>query len=377
MFRLSNLIQSTLEQTTPTRSLNGSIMIWNFTNRCNLLCHHCYSKADANEKDTLSFEQIEQTIPKLKRAGVNFVIFSGGEPLIRKDIFDIAKCMKENKIMTYLSTNGMYINDNNVQKIIDTFNYIGISIDGLEKQHDYFRGQNGSFAKSIEAIKRIQAHGGNAGIRFTLTKETEASFYDMFDLVEELNVNKFYISHLVYSGRGLDNLSIDISKEKRREYVEFIINKAFEYYEKGKNIDLVTGNMEMDAVMLLKTFENKHPTFAQALKKKLIAWGGNSAGNRLGNMDWLGNVKPDPFFPTTIGNYLQTDFDELWLDENNALLNKLRQSPRAIEGKCENCDYLNICNGGSRSRAYAISGNLWDEDPSCYLTLEEIKENHD
>ena len=129
MFRLSNLIKSTLENE-KSRSLDGSIIIWNMTNRCNLLCHHCYSKASANEKETLALEDILNTIPKLKKAGVNFVIFSGGEPLLRKDIFEIAQCMKENKIMTYLSTNGTYITEKNAQKIIDTFNYIGISIDG-------------------------------------------------------------------------------------------------------------------------------------------------------------------------------------------------------------------------------------------------------
>ena len=90
MFRLSNLIKSTLENE-KSRSLDGSIIIWNMTNRCNLLCHHCYSKASANEKETLALEDILNTIPKLKKAGVNFVIFSGGEPLLRKDIFEIAK----------------------------------------------------------------------------------------------------------------------------------------------------------------------------------------------------------------------------------------------------------------------------------------------
>ena len=371
MFRLSNLIKSTFNDV-KARSLNGSIMIWNFTNRCNLLCHHCYSKADANEKDSLTFEQIEQTVPKLKKAGVNFVIFSGGEPLIRNDIYDIAQVMKDNGIMTYLSTNGMYIKPSNVDKIIDTFNYIGISIDGIEEIHDHFRGLEGSYKKSIDAIKLIQEHGGNAGIRFTLTKETESSFYKMFELCEELNVNKLYISHLVYSGRGLDNLKIDISKEKRREYVHFIINKAFEYYNNKSNIEIVTGNMEMDAVMLLNKFEKEYPEFAPILEKKLKSWGGNSAGNRLGNMDWLGNVKPDPFFPTTIGNYLQKDFDQVWLDESNELLNNLRQFPRNISGKCSTCKYIDICNGGSRSRAYAITGDLWSEDPSCYLYDEEI-----
>lgn len=372
MFRLSNLIKSTLEEK-KSRSLNGSIVIWNMTNRCNLLCHHCYSKASANEKETLALEDILATIPKLKKAGVNFVIFSGGEPLLRKDIFEIAQAMKDNQIMTYLSTNGTYINEKNAQKIIDTFNYIGISIDGIGEVHDHFRGQKGSYDKSINAIKIIQSLGGNAGIRFTLTKETENSFYDIFKLSEDLNINKIYISHLVYSGRGEENLNIDISKEKRKEYVEFMINKAFEYYQSGIDIDIVTGNMEMDAILLLKLFEKKYPEYVDSLKEKLISWGGNSAGDRLGNMDWNGFVKPDPFFPTTIANYLERDFDDLWLDKNNDLLNRLRAKPRAIKGKCSLCKYINICNGGSRSRAYAISGDLWEEDPSCYLTLDEIK----
>jgi len=372
MFRLSNLIKSTLENQ-KSRTLNGSIMIWNFTNRCNLLCHHCYSKADASKKDTLTFEEIQQTIKKLKSGGVNFVIFSGGEPLLRADIFDIAQCMKDNGIMTYLSTNGMYIKEHNVDRIIDTFNYIGISIDGIEEIHDHFRGQVGAYAKSIEAIKLIQKHDGNVGIRFTITKETQDSFYKMFELCEELNVNKLYLSHLVYSGRGEDNLNIDISKEQRRKYVNFIIDKAFEYYENDSKLDIVTGNMEMDAIMLLNRFKERYPTKVDILEDKLKSWGGNSAGNRLGNMDWEGNVKPDPFFPFTVGNYLDTSFDEIWTSTQNELLNKLRQSPRAIKGKCETCDYIDICNGGSRSRAYAVTGDLWEEDPSCYLTNNEIR----
>jgi len=371
MFRLSNLIKSTL-QNKPQRSLNGSIMIWNFTNRCNLLCHHCYSKADANGKDSLNFEQICRTIPSMKNAGVKFVIFSGGEPLIRKDIFDIAAQMKKSGIMTYLSTNGMYISSKNAKKIVDTFNYIGVSIDGTKEIHDYFRAQKGSYEKAIEGIKHIQDAGGNAGIRFTLTKETKDSFYKMFDLVEELDANKLYISHLVYSGRGLDNLKIDITKEQRREYVEYIIDKAFEYYDQGKDIDLVTGNMEMDSVLLIQRFEKHYPDFVESLTKKLRSWGGNSAGNRLGNMDWEGNVKPDPFFPQYIGNYLKSSFEDVWAGKSSNIVQKLRTYPRQISGKCLNCKYIDICNGGSRSRAYAIYGDLWAEDPSCYLNAQEI-----
>jgi len=370
MFRLSNLIKSTLEDT-PSRSLNGAIAIWNFTNRCNLTCRHCYSYADPNSKDFLSTQMILDTIPELTKAGVKFVIFSGGEPLIRRDIFEIAKSMREAGIITYLSTNGLYISEKNVKKIIETFNYIGISIDGIGKIHDEFRGLDGAFDRSIEAIKLIQANGGSAGVRFTLTKETQDSFYDIFELAEKIDVNKIYISHLVYSGRGLDNLKIDITKEQRREFVKFIIQKAFEYYENGKDIDIVTGNMEMDSIIFIEEFAKRYPKHREKLIQKLKKWGGNSAGRNLVNINHLGDVKPDPFFPFVIGNITQKPFSQIWKNEDDELLQRLREFPRRLNGVCKNCKVIDICNGGSRSRAWAISGNLWDEDPSCYLSESE------
>ncbi|WP_456323305.1 radical SAM protein [Hydrogenimonas sp.] len=373
MFRLSNLITSVTEGK-KERVLDGSIAIWNFTNRCNLACHHCYSYADPNSEDFLSTEFIMDSIPELKKAGIKFVIFSGGEPLIRRDIFDIAKKMRQEGIVTYLSTNGLYVSEKNVDRIIDTFNYIGISIDGIEEVHDKFRGLKGAYRKSLDAIALIQEHGGNAGIRFTITNETKESFFAMFELAEEIGVDKIYISHLVYSGRGLDNLKIDISKEERRKFVEYIIDKAFEYIEKGRKIDIVTGNMEMDAVLFLEKFSKKYPDLKEEMTKRLKSWGGNSAGRKLVNIDWMGNVKPDPFFPFVIGNMTEKPFSEIWLDSENEMLAKLREHPRKLGGKCENCGVMEICNGGSRSRAWAIHGDLWAEDPSCYLNEIEKSE---
>jgi len=372
MFRLSNLIKSVTEGK-KERVLDGSIIIWNFTNRCNLACHHCYSYADPKSEDFLSTEFIINSIPELLKAGIKFVIFSGGEPLIRKDIFKISQAMKDAGIITYLSTNGLYIDEKNVDKIISTFNYIGISIDGIEEVHDEFRGLKGAYKKSLAAIALIQRHGGNAGIRFTITNETKESFYSIFELAEEIGVDKIYISHLVYSGRGLDNLKIDISKEERRVFVEFIINKAFEYIRDGKDIDIVTGNMEMDALLFLEKFGQKYPELKDEMTKRLRAWGGNSAGRKLGNIDWMGRVKPDPFFHFYIGNMTERPFSEIWLDKDNEMLTKLREHPRNISGICADCNVIDICNGGSRTRAYAISGNLWDEDPSCYMREEERK----
>ena len=375
MFRLSNLLSSVVEGK-KARVLDGSIAIWNFTNRCNLSCMHCYSKADLDAVDTLTTEDIFKTLDKFKENGVKFLIFSGGEPLTRKDIYDIAARCKELGIITYLSTNGLYVGKNNAQKLVDTFNYIGISIDGSEKTHDHFRGLEGSFKESMKAVKLLNSFkGSKVGIRFTVTKETYDDLQFIFELAEKENIPKIYISHLVYSGRGLENLEMDLTKEQRREAVLYILDKAFEYHQSGRDIEIVTGNMEQDAILFLEKFAKKYPNLKQEMKNRLISWGGNSAGRKLLNIDSEGNVKPDPFFPKIIGNILKEDFSDIWTKEPTELLEKLRIHPREISGKCKDCDYLNICNGGSRSRAYAIYGDMWAEDPSCYLTEKEIKEN--
>ena len=373
MFRLSNLIKSVTSGSAP-RVLDGSIAIWNFTNRCNLSCMHCYSKADLDAVDTLTTEDIMNTLEKFKENGVKFLIFSGGEPLTRKDLFAIATRCKELGIITYLSTNGLYIGKNNAQKIIDTFNYIGISIDGSEKTHDLFRGLEGSFRESMKAVNLLNSYeGSKVGIRFTITKETYDDLAFIFELAEKEQIPKIYISHLVYSGRGLENLEMDLTKEQRREAVNFILDKAFYYHDKGIDIEIVTGNMEQDALLFLERFGQKYPDLKAKMQERLIAWGGNSAGRKLLNIDSEGNVKPDPFFPKIIGNILHEDFSDIWTQKPSPLLSKLRVHPREISGKCAECGVIDICNGGSRSRAYAIYGDMWAEDPSCYLSDEEIK----
>jgi len=373
MFRLSNLLKSSLEGK-PSRVLDGSIAIWNFTNRCNLSCLHCYSRADLDAVDALSTGDIMETLPKLKENGVKFIIFSGGEPLTRKDIYEIADKCHDLGIITYLSTNGLYTKQSNAKKILDTFDYVGISIDGSPEVHDTFRGLKGAFEESMKAVDLLNSYNQTkVGIRFTLTKDTHDDLGFIFDLAEKHNIPKIYISHLVYSGRGLDNLKMDISKEQRLKAVNFIIDKAFEYQENGTDIEIVTGNMEMDAILFFERFSHKYPHLSEDMRDRLVSWGGNSAGRKLLNIDSFGSVKPDPFFPETIGNILTEEFSDIWTNHPVPLLKKLRTHPREISGKCHTCEQIDICNGGSRSRAYAIYDDMWAEDPSCYLSDKQMQ----
>jgi len=190
-------------------------------------------------------------------------------------------------------------------------------------------------------------------------------------LAERQNIPKIYISHLVYSGRGFDNLNMDINKEQRLKAVNYIIDKAFEYYDTKSGIEIVTGNMEMDSILFLDRFAKRYPDLKSKMESRLLQWGGNSAGRKLLNIDAEGNIKPDPFFPITIGNILDEEFLDIWRDNPTKLLRDLRKFPRELKGKCKDCRYLEICNGGSRSRAYAIYGDIWEFDPSCYI--EEIE----
>ncbi|MGB9874210.1 MAG: SPASM domain-containing protein, partial [Hydrogenobacter sp.] len=141
--------------------------------------------------------------------------------------------------------------------------------------------------------------------------------------------------------------------------------KAFEYVQKKVPIDIVTGNNEADAVVLYREFTRRYPDLAKDLYERLTLWGGNQAGVRLMNINHRGDVKPDPFFFHSVGNIREEDPVKIW--QGNALLSFLRERPRRLKGKCDNCPYLEICNGNSRARAYAVFGDYAQEDPACYL----------
>lgn len=381
MFRISQLL-NTLTNDEPVRAgrkMPGPVVIWNVIRRCNLRCKHCYSTSlDIDFKDELSTEQIKATIDDLKVAHVPVIIFSGGEPLLRPDIFEITEYAKAKGFYVALSTNGTLIDENNIEQIkAANYQYVGISIDGLEEVHDEFRRQEGSFQASMKALKLCKDAGIKVGMRLCLTRDNFNDLPAMLDLMEENNVDKFYLSHLNYSGRGKRNAENDAVFKMTKEAMEMLFERAWSHITKGIDSDFVTGNNDADGPFLLqwatKKFGEQYPTRVANLKQRLINWGGNASGVNVSNIDNTGTIHPDTYWWShPIGNVKTEKFSDVWKNTQDPLMLGFRESPRPVKGRCKACQYLNICGGNTRTRAFAQTGDAWAEDPGCYLTDKEI-----
>ena len=383
MFRLSRYMKALVnpDQNSPKPpaalrgGLQGPVVIWNLVRRCNLTCKHCYAtSADKDFPGELNTEQVYEVMDNLKSFGVSVLILSGGEPLMRPDIFDISRRAKEMGFYVGLSTNGTLITEENIQAIADmNYNYVGISIDGMRETHDYFRRKQGAFDESMRGIRLCQEQGIKVGLRFTLTQDNAAELPDLLQLLEERNIDKFYLSHLNYAGRGNKNRKDDLHHRMTREAMDLLFSTCQEQISRGLNIEYVTGNNDADGVYLLQWSRTHMPDKVEKLEQMLRRWGGNASGVNISNIDNVGNVHPDTmWWDYTIGNVKERPFSEIWQDTSDPLMAGLKQKPRPVEGRCASCNYLDICGGNTRTRAWQLTGNFWAEDPGCYLDDDEI-----
>ena len=385
MFRISQLLKTLhddmaeLKPVKASRKMKGPVVIWNLIRRCNLQCKHCYSTSlDIDFKDELSTEQVKTTIDDLKVAHVPVLILSGGEPLLRPDIYEITEYAKQKGFYLALSTNGTLINEDNIEAIkAAEYQYVGISIDGLEEFHDEFRRQKGSFKTSMHAIKLCKDAGIKVGMRLCLTRENFKDLPAMLNLMEENSVDKFYLSHLNYSGRGKRTAENDAMFKMTKDAMELLYTRAWTHINQGIETDFVTGNNDADGPFLLqwasKQFAEEYPEAIANLKQRLINWGGNSSGINVANIDNTGTIHPDTYWWNhPIGNVTTEKFSDVWRDTQDPLMLGFRQTPRPVKGRCASCEHLAICGGNTRTRAFAQSGDAWAEDPGCYLDDDEI-----
>ena len=382
MFRVSRFINEILRPTPPSatrsprRGPPGPVVIWNLVRRCNLACMHCYSiSADVDFPGELATAEVFSVMEDLKAFGVPALILSGGEPLLRKDIFEIAGRAKAMGFYTALSTNGTLIDAALAARIRRTgFGYVGISLDGLAHSHDRFRRMAGAFEKSLGALRLLRDLEVKVGVRFTLTRDNAADFEPLLDLAERERIPRFYFSHLNYAGRGNVNRRRDAELATSRAAMDVLFARCWDHAKRGLERDYVTGNNDADGVYFLQWARRNIPRLDEAhLRAKLAEWGGNSSGVNVANIDNLGNVHPDTmWWDCTLGNVRSRPFSAIWTDTRHPVMAGLKARPRAIKGRCGRCAYFDICGGNTRVRAMKVSGDPWAEDPACYLDDEEI-----
>ncbi len=377
MFRISQHLRELAEDklAQPDRQPPGPVVIWNLVRRCNLTCRHCYSiSADKDFPGELATDEVFTVMDDLKRFHVPVLILSGGEPLLRADIFDISKRAKDMGFYVGLSTNGTMIDENNIQQIADIgYDYVGVSIDGLRETHDYFRRKQGAFDESMHGIRLCREAGIRVGMRFTITTDTAHELPALLQLMDEEGVDKFYLSHLNYAGRGNKNRKEDVHHKMTREAMDLLFDTCWEDIQAGRTREFVTGNNDADGVYLLFWVARHFPDKVEAMRARLAQWGGNSSGVNISNIDNLGNVHPDTFWwDYHLGNVRERPFSEIWQDMTDPLMAGLKSRPRPLKGRCAACRYFDICGGNTRVRAYQLSGDAWQEDPACYLDDDEI-----
>ncbi|GAB4301918.1 MAG: heme d1 biosynthesis radical SAM protein NirJ [Thiohalomonadaceae bacterium] len=377
MFRLSQFMEHLLHPAPvmPARKPAGPVVIWNLVRRCNLTCKHCYAtSADKDFAGELSTAEVYTVLDDLKGFKVPVLILSGGEPLLRPDIFDISQRAKAMGFYVGLSTNGTLIDENNIDAIAAAgYNYVGISLDGIEATHDRFRRLDGAFARSLHAIRLCRDHGIKVGVRFTLTQDNAAELPQLLALMDAEAIDKFYLSHLNYAGRGNRNRRDDVYHRVTRDAMDLLFARCLDEQRRGIRREYVTGNNDADGVYFLLWVRRTFPDRAAEMEQRLVQWGGNSSGINIANIDNLGNVHPDTmWWHHTLGNVRERPFSAIWQDISDPLLAGLKQQPRPVQGRCAECMYLAICNGNTRVRAQQTSGNPWAEDPGCYLDDDEV-----
>ncbi|MBK5232889.1 MAG: radical SAM protein [Thermoleophilia bacterium] len=350
------------------------VVVWSTTRRCNLHCGHCY--ADSHDRDypgELSGEEAGRMLEDLASFGVPTVLFSGGEPLLRPDLLEMAALASELGMRTVLSTNGTQIGAEKAEELAQAgFSYIGISLDGIGALNDKMRGSRGAFDAALGGIRAARAVGLRTGIRFTVHARNRTHLRAIFELAEAEGVNRLCVYHLAYAGRGERMRGHDLTPVQARETVEEIFDHTEDLGRRGIELEVLTVDNPVDNALLLERVRRNEPARAGDVEQMLLWNGGNQSGVAIAAVDPQGKVHPDQFsWHVEAGDMRRQRFAEIWRDDNPVLA-AYRQRPRRLSGRCERCRFAPLCNGGLPVRAESATGDPWAPDPSCYMTDEEI-----
>ncbi len=350
------------------------VVFWNLTHRCNLSCTHCYSKSGPGRttEGELTTTEALGVIDDLADMGIPLILFTGGEPLMRADIWDLALYAKNRGLKMALSTNGTLITPEIARRIKDSgIEYAGISLDGAKADtHDRFRNSPGAFERTIGAFAACKESGLRCGVRVTLTKENCRELELLVDLSLSLGASRFCLYWLVPTGRGSDSYTrLQLDRDEVIEALGILYRKAKE--TDPTTMEFLTVDAPQDCIHLLASMEKDgSEDLADARELLESLKGGCSAGTRVANIDAQGNVFPCQFARSPeflVGNVRDRPFSELWTDSTNPVLSRFREKQARFGGRCGVCTYRDLCGGGCRVRAHAVEGDFLAEDPLCFL----------
>jgi radical SAM protein with 4Fe4S-binding SPASM domain len=350
------------------------VVVWNVGRRCNLHCVHCYSDSENRTYDgELDTEEGKALIDDLADFAIPVLLLSGGEPLIRPDLFELIAHARSRGLRLTLSTNGTLITPDVAERLrTHEVSYVGISLDGIGATNDMFRGHKGAFDKAMAGFRNCKAVGQRVGLRMTLTRRNARDLDRIFDFIEAEQIDRACFYHLVYSGRGRS--SDDLTADDARRAVDTILRRTKDFAARGLRKEIFTVDNHADGPYLYLRLREEDPARADEVLA-LLKWNGgglHSSGVGVADIDFLGNVHPDQFWMHhTLGNVRERKFSEIWTDSSDPLLAGLRNRAPLLKGRCGRCQWKDVCGGSFRVRADRFHGDPWAEDPGCYLTDDE------
>ncbi len=359
-------------------------IVWNFTNRCNLSCLHCHQdSAPTPYYPELTTSQAFKVVDKLSNGGVVILTFSGGEPLLRKDIYNVIERANDSGMICTIASNGTLMTSEVATKLAKAgIKRVEIGLDGVRAEtHDFLRNKPGSFEAAVTGIENCAALGfDELATTMTLHSKNVKELQDTMDFAEKLGATRFYLNRLIPAGRGVEACYLDAPPKEKIEALKALYNKFHRSISKRSGLQCYARGMTYYARLSHELSKGKFFTVSEALsghekmfqekfglevskivKRFAPGFGGCSAGVTYAGLSATGDLLPCVPAPIKLGNLLEQDLEEIWI--HNKLLNYIRKR-NALKGSCKVCTYRSLC-GGCRYTAYVSNGDWLGPDTSC------------
>lgn len=369
---MTNVAQSVVEfgLSTPQVFSAPILVVWNFTNICNLSCKHCYQNAHKILPDELSLEERLKVLDELVANDVSTLAISGGEPLAHKDFWPVAEYAHNKGLHLSVATNGTLITKEVAARLKEVgLNYVEISVDSVDSDvHNAFRGKADSWSRAVDGIKNCVEAELNVGMATTFTSRNFEEIDDLIKLAKSLKVNSFYAFNFIPAGRGKNIVEEDLTPLMREEVLQKLYDTLME-----KEIFAFTTCPQYGRFCYQKAPEgmiaSSHYGHLEGQQAKMMAdyVGGCGAGRLYCAIQPNGKVTPCVFLPVEVGDLRQQNLREIW--HSSEVMNQLRDRTK-LKANCPDCEYRSMC-GGCRARAYGYFKDYMGPDPGCIYNAYE------